>query len=186
MILLMKNYLLNLLLPTRLLTVLLLGISLVFTQGAKAQVLYKSIAAAQIEMPTTHNGNESINLNSEGNFTVKDGVLEDIHSFKFVMINAQLKALLAAQLATTDSISFEQSHVMVLPMMGMVHFIGKLTIGEVSNRADFQLRFAVNKDDSITFKGTKSIKLSDYSKAQKEIMLDIDFVLANKEHNLLK
>lgn len=177
----MKNYLLNLSLPTRLLTVFFMVLSLAFTQEGKAQVLYRSIAAAQIEMLDASKVGETINSNSQGRFTIKDGVLEDIHSFKFVLVDSELKALLANQLATTDSISFEQSHVMVLPMMGMVHFIGKLTIGEVSNRADFQLGFVVNKDETVTFKGTKSIKLSDYAKTEKEIMLDINFVLTNKE-----
>lgn len=157
------------------------------TAQVKAQPLYQSIAFANLEVPNHFKAKEVINLDkqtfSQGRFAIKDGVLEDIHDFKFELISEQIKTVLANQLNINDRISFEKTHVMVLPMMGMVHFVGQLTIGDKSSRADFQLGYAINKDQSVAFKGEKLIKLNDFVKDEsaRELSLLIDFVLQNDQ-----
>ncbi|MES2419046.1 MAG: hypothetical protein V4541_12725 [Bacteroidota bacterium] len=151
--------------------------------NANAQTLYKATAVAQVNIASDSHciAITDNDVKGNGKFVVKNGMLDDISSLKFVLSNHELNRLLA----TNDNISFEQTHVMVLPMMGMVHFIGMLNVDGVNSRADFQLQYEINKDKSVTFKGTKSFKLSDYTKLaavpQKDVLLDLNFVVKNDE-----
>lgn len=138
--------------------------SLSFVKSANAQTLSKitSIVSASIS--------SNNDFKSEGAYLLKDGQLDEVYNLKFNLPTADKK------------ITFEQTHVMVLPIMGMAHFVGTLDIDGVRNVTSFQLGFLVNDDQSITFKGTKSIQLSDLSK--EELKVNIDFVLKNNRNDL--
>ncbi len=152
----------------------LIIIALAFTQQLMAQVMYKAMAASQIELiterPQQTPALQASVLSGEGKFDIKDGRLEHITGFKFLLPGQQHTSDIDGQVMLSDNIVFEQTHVMVLPLMGMVHFVGMLEIGGVRNRADFQLGFSVNEDNSIRLTGTKNIKLSDFY-TNKEISL---------------
>ena len=150
------------------LTLLILG----FAGTSSAQVY--AFASSPKKNFTISEVSSSIELandfKSEGAFLIKDGQLDEIYNLKFNLPTANKK------------ITFEQTHVMVLSILGMVHFVGTLDIDGVRSTASFQLGFLVNSDQSITFKGTKSIQLSELSKD--ELKLNIDFVLKNNRNDL--
>jgi hypothetical protein len=170
---------------------LLVVLITLFFQQVSAQTLYKTVAATQVNIQADlqYATEQNSDIKSEGSFVIKDGTIDDISSFKFILPNSQLKTLFADSVIGDKSISFVQTHVMVLPLMGMVHFVGMLEVGGDQSWADFQLAFAVNSDQSITFKGTKVLKLSDYmkqpfynvstTKPKDEVTLKMNFVLKN-------
>ncbi|MDT4840000.1 hypothetical protein FQZ97_738060 [compost metagenome] len=94
--------------------------------------------------------------------------------------NQSLKSA-ADTLLNGKRIAFEQKRVMILPTMGMVHFVGVLDIDGVKNTTNFQLSFVVNEDESIHIKGTKKIKLSDFTK---EAVYTADIINPNDEVTL--
>lgn len=142
----------------------LFTLSFSFVKSAKAQTLDKSISLVSSSIQATND------FKSEGTYLIKDGQLDEIYNLKFNLPTSNKK------------ITFEQTHVMVLPIMGMVHFVGTLDIDGVRNITSFQLGFLVNNDQSITFKGTKSIQLNESSK--EELKVNVEFVLKNSNHHL--
>ena len=153
-----------------------------FVQIANAQTLYNTVSASQVNIP---NGFTDAYTKSEGTYLIKDGELDDIYSLKLVLPTAQLKTFLTDSLIGKKKITFEQTRVMVLPVMGMVHFIGMLDVDGVRSTTSFQLGFSINSDQSITFKGSKLFKLSDFDEnlPKEELKLDIGFVLKNIKNN---
>ncbi|MBB2145106.1 hypothetical protein GM921_06410 [Pedobacter sp. LMG 31464] len=132
--------------------------SILFVQSAKAQTPYKVEGDSQIKISIDSNQNISSSLSAEGNFIVKDGILDEINSFELALpsFTTENKSI------TNKAISFKLTHVMILPTMKMIHAVGVLNIGGVSNRTDIEFSFVMNNDQSITLNGSKSIKLSDY------------------------
>ena len=145
-----------------------------FVQSTNAQTLYSTISAPQ------QNVVNELSTESEGSYLIKDGELDEIYGLK-------LKTIFADSLTGNRKITFEQTRVMVLPIMGMVHFVGTLDIDGFRNTTSFQLGFLVNSDKSITFKGTKLLRLSDFDEnlSKEELKLDIDFVLKNSKNSLI-
>lgn len=97
-------------------------------------------------------------INAEGNFTIKDGSLDELSGFKLKM---PVASALGDNL-TNDSLSFELTHVMVLPTMRLIHVLGMMEIGGVSSRTELDFSFTVNDDQSISLFGEKSVKLKEY------------------------
>ena len=143
------------------------------------------LTSAQTSYTTVYAPN-GLSTEPEGAYLIKDGELDDIYNLKFVLPTTQLKTLHIDSLIGNKKITFEQTRVMVLPIMGMVHFIGTLDVDGIRNTTSFQLDFSINRDQSITFKGTKLFKLSDFDEnlSKEELKLDIDFVLKNSKNNL--
>ena len=157
-------------------TAVLIIIFCLAVDSVKAQTFYRSVSASQLDIPTITNVESTKEIKSEGAYLIKDGQLDEIYNLKLT-----LPAYIFHSSIADKKITFEKTHVMVLPIMGMVHLIGTLDVDGVKSTTNFQLGFYINSDQSITFKGTKSIKLNDFFKelSSKEIKVDIDFVLKN-------
>ena len=132
-------------------------------------------------------------LNTEGNFTLKDGCLDEVKSFALKMNLLPADQDFSAHL-TTDSLAFELTHVMILPYMNLVHIVGNMEVEGVTRRTELDFSYAVNEDQSLSLSGTKLIKLSDYRKVAKanaanprsnnEINLVFNLLLKNN-HNFI-
>lgn len=128
-------------------------------------------------------------IKSEGSYLIKDGLLSEIYKLRFVMPSVQLKATATNSLISDKKVTFEQTHVMVLPVMGMVHIVGLLTIGDITSTDSFLLKFKINDDQSISFSGEKPVKLIQYYpnltvKNCDEVQLALNFVLKNGKTNV--
>ncbi len=174
---------------------LLVTFLIVSALQANAQTLYKASAAADVDVTESFSieaasvPEPSKELKCEGSYLIKDGQLDNIYNLKFVLPSVQLKAQSTNSIIGEKKITFEQTHVMVLPMMGMVHVVGALTIGDVSNTGSFLLKFKVNSDESISFNGEKTVKLIQYYpdvavKTVDELQLELNFVLKKDKANL--
>lgn len=148
-------------------------------QSANAQTLFKALSSSQINVeaqsPLVLN-----TIQSEGAYLIKDGQLDEINKLKLTLPPSSLDVL------RDKKITFEQTHVMVLPIMGMTHFVGMLDVGGIKGIVSFQLGFSLNADQSITFKGNKLVKLEELSKdlPKHDLMLELDFVLKNTKTDL--
>lgn len=132
--------------------------STLFVQSAKAQTPYKVEGDSQVKISIDSNQNILSPLSAEGSFIVKDGVLDEISSFELALpMSSSINPAIA-----NNGISFKLTHVMILPTMKMIHAVGVLNVGGVSNRTDIEFSFVMNNDQSITLNGSKSIKLNDY------------------------
>lgn len=142
-----------------------------FFNTAHAQTPYKIEGDSQVKVAidsTKGNFTATANLNelsAEGNFVMRDGLLDNVSSFKLTMPIAKSNSLNGIQ--AVDSLGFKLTHVMVLPMMRLIHIVGMMDVGGVSSRTELDFNFVVNEDQSISLFGTKSIKLSDYNKDAK-------------------
>ncbi|MES2652669.1 MAG: hypothetical protein V4663_13080 [Bacteroidota bacterium] len=150
-------------------------------QLVNAQTFYKAVSASQLKMAIEPVVESSKGIKSEGAYLIKDGQLDEIYRLKLILPTMLLDSVLKDK-----KITFEQTRVMILPIMGMVHFVGTLDVDGIKSTTSFQLGFIVNSDQSITFKGTKLLKLSDLFNdlPKDELKLDIDFVLKNSKSNL--
>ncbi|RZK41975.1 MAG: hypothetical protein EOO90_09555 [Pedobacter sp.] len=179
-----KNYTIAILPNLKLISVsFLLMFFFLFIQQGKAQTSYKT--ATNLAVPKITSALVDA-IHPQGSFSIKDGQLDEIYNLKFSFSDAQLKALSADRLIEGKKITFEQTRVMVLPLMGMVHVVGTLDIGGHKGTSDFQLAFKVNNDESVSFKGSRAIKLSDFVEGfpKNEVKLDFEFVLKNNTTEL--
>lgn len=174
---------------------LLVTLFTVSTLQTNAQTLYRVSAVADVDVTESFSiepvpvAEPSKEVKCEGSYLIKDGQLDDIYNLKFVLPSVQLKTQSTNSIIGEKKITFEQTHVMVLPMMGMVHVVGALTIGDVSNTGSFLLKYKVNDDQSISFNGEKTVKLIQYypdvvAKTVDELQLEINFVLKKDKNNL--
>ncbi|MFD0941128.1 hypothetical protein [Pedobacter boryungensis] len=135
---------------------------LLCAQITKAQSPYKVEGDSQIKISIDSSQNVMSALSAEGNFIIKDGMLDEINSFELDLPIATNNS--KNNTVDKEGISFKLTHVMILPMMKMIHAVGILNVGGVSTRTDLEFNFVMNNDESITLSGYKSIKLSDYHK----------------------
>lgn len=154
-----------------------------YIRPAVAQTLYRAVSASQVEKVIEANIERAspMLIQSSGTYLIKDGQLDDIYNLKLIFPSVKLDSLIG-----NKPVTFEQTRIMVLPIMGMVHIVGTLDVDGAKSTTDFQLGFSINNDQSITFKGTKSFKLDDLVKgmSNQELKLDIDFVL-KQDKNIL-
>lgn len=150
-------------------------------QSVNAQTFYKAVSASHLNITPNNRVGLHPEIKSEGTFLIKDGVLDEIYSLKLI-----LPTKVDSRIIGDRKISFEQTRVMVLPIMGMAHFVGVLDVGGVKTTTSFQLGFALNSDQSITFKGTKLFKLSELGEGfpNEELKFELDFVLKNNKNEL--
>jgi hypothetical protein len=159
----MKNFYSILPLPTanlKAITSFFLVLCCMFVmQKSNAQEQYRADGNSQINISVDSSKyllNEASGITAHGSFILEDGKLDDISAFKLKMpINLPNGS-------NKDSISFEFTNVMVLPIMRKVHFVGYLNIAGVSTRTELDFNFSVNSDKSITLVGDKAIKLNEY------------------------
>lgn len=137
-------------------------------------VSFKSIdskvSLSSINMP----GNskvEAANFSCETAVVLDGDQVSDISDFSFTIpitqfrneddrIEVAFRQLLASKGA--NSISFKQTHVMVLPTMKMIHIIGEMSIANTSRPVAFQFSFDFNTNKELVLKGKQAIQLSDF------------------------
>ncbi|RZK48605.1 MAG: hypothetical protein EOO99_09810 [Pedobacter sp.] len=181
-------------------------LTLILAAFAVGVVLFKSETFAQNMSIGQHSGlslvfsdfvNNAENQfeKCEGQILIKEGQLEDIQNLKFSMPKAILKSIENDTLVIDKKVYFEQSRVMILPLMGMIHLIGELSIDGIKTTADFHLSYSVNEDQSVSFKGSKLLKsiemnqvnlnTVDVSKIKDDLTLEVDFKLNSDMNNML-
>ena len=209
----MKNLRNLILQKTGFLSLLLLTIVVVcisFIRITNEDTYYKSYDRSNILIEGSSNmGNWSAgatNFICDGHFSLEKGALQDISELSFVLPIDQLKSenpLMDAAMQElfkynqVTEVSFKQTNAMVLSVMKMANVIGELQIGNKANQIALQLSHSLNKDQSLTFRGTQSIKLSDYQlkmpeavlgaiKNNDEIKVNLSVTLSNEQVAVLK
>ncbi|WP_026898175.1 YceI family protein [Daejeonella oryzae] len=142
---------------------------------AQSQTAYKLSDGSHIKVSGTSNMHDwemqSKSFLSEGNFIMKAGQLHDISSLNFILQVNNLKskdklmdtrAYKALKAEQFNKITFKLLEATVVPGQKLIKAIGNLTIGGVTNKIALQTSYVLNADESITCKGSKSIKMSDY------------------------
>ncbi len=133
-------------------------------------------------------------VNFDGNFIIKDGTVEGVKSFNLIMPLASTNNFFADN-SSSDLLTFELTHVMVLNNMKLIHIIGYLNLGGVIKRTELDFNYIINEDHSLSLFATKKIKLSDYNKEAKfsalaiknnnELDLQLNLSLENKNQKLI-
>lgn len=177
---------------------------LLFSADAQSQALYKIISGSQIKVFGTSNIHDwnmtASSFSCEGNFKVNDGELLDISSLSFSLPVTNLKskddlmdtrAHKALKAADFSKITFKLKDATVMPQQKL-KATGSLTIGGVTNEVVIMTSYAINSDETITCKGSKSVKMSDHKIKAPSFMLGalktgndvtIDILLKLKKQN---
>lgn len=153
--------------------IMAIGITAV-TQKVQAQVVYKIAAGSQIKVSGTSNLHDwSMLANSfscDGAFVVQNGEIQDIKSLNFALPVTNLKSkedLMDSRAYKTlkaeefSKITFRLTDATIMPQQ-KIKANGNLTIGGVTSQVTLLTSYVVNTDESIVFKGTKAIKMSDH------------------------
>ncbi len=209
----MKNLRKNIPHKTGLFSMLLLVVIVVcisFVRATNEDTYYKSYDRSNILIEGSSNmGNWSIAATSfvcDGQFEIEKGELQELSELHFALPVSQLKSenpLMDTAMEELfkhnqiTEVSFKQTNAMVLSVMKMANVIGELQIGNKQHRMALQLSYVVNEDQSLTFRGTQSIKLSDYQlkmpeailgaiKNSDEVKVTLLVTLSNEQVALLK
>lgn len=141
---------------------------------ANAQT-YKVAAGSNIKVSGTSNLHDwemnAKTFTADANIVVKGDALQDITSLNFTLPVKNLKSkesLMDSRAYKTlneekfDKITFKLTEATVVPGQKVVKVTGNLTISGVTNVVTIQSAYVVNADESITFKGTRKMKMSDF------------------------
>lgn len=155
-----------------------------FTQRVHGQTSYKVMAGSEIKVSgtsTLHDWNMlARSFSCDGNFIVKGGQLQDVSSLNFILPVTNLKskedgmdgrAYKALKEEQFKTITFKLTQATVIPQQKIIKATGNLTIGGVTNEITIQTDYVLNADETITCKGKKPIKMSDYKIKQISMML---------------
>ena len=163
---------------------------------------YKVITSSSIKVLGTSNMHDwdmaADNFSCEGNFNVKNGVLEDVSSLSFSLPVTNLKgkesllnsrAYKALNSEKHKTITFKLTSATVVPGQKVINANGNLTISGVTRPVTLKTNYVVNADQSITCKGSETLKMSTYGVKAPSFMMGalktgdqvtIDFVLKLK------
>ena len=155
--------------------VFMVSLLIVLSVPAFSQTHYKLITNSQIKVSGTssmHNWvMKAANFECDGDFVMKDDVLQDISSLSFALPVTNLKSkkkLMDTRTYTTlkaktyKNITFKLSDATVSKPKKTITATGDLNISGVTNRVTIQASYILNNDNSLTFTGSKLIKMSDY------------------------
>lgn len=164
-------------------TLVVLSITAI-THKAQSQTPYESIPGSQIKVSGTSNLHDwdmlATKFTCEGSFLIKGGQLQDIHSLSFILPVNNLKSkeslmdtrtYKALKAEEHDKITFKLTEAIVSSQQKTIKATGNLTISGVTNQVIIQTNYVVNPDESITCKGSKLIKMSDYKIKAPSFML---------------
>ena len=156
----------------------------VLTQEARGQSSYKIMEGTQIKVSGTSNLHDwtmmAKSFVCEGKFVTKGGVLQDVSSLSFSLPVTNLKSkedLMDTRAHKTlkaskfDKITFKLIEATVVPKQKVINAIGNLTIGGVTNKVSLQTTYLINADETITCKGSKMVKMSDFNIKAPSFML---------------
>ncbi len=182
----------------------LIALSLFFAGTAQGQSTYKIIPGSQIKVFGTSNLHDwnmiASTFSCEGTFKVKEGVLQEVSSLSFSVPVTNLKSkedLMDTRAYKTlkstefSKITFKLKDAAMLPQQ-KIRATGTLTIAGVSNEIVITSGYVVNSDETVTFKGSKLIKMSDHKIKAPSFMLGalktgndvtIDILLKLKKQN---
>lgn len=163
---------------------------------------YKIITSSSIKVLGTSNMHDwdmtAVNFTCDGNFNVKNGVLEDVTSLNFSLpvINLKGKESLlnsrahkALNSEKYKTITFKLTSATVVPGTKVINANGNLTISGVTKPVTLKTNYVVNADQSITCRGSETLKMSTYGVKAPSFMMGalktgdqvtIDFVLKLK------
>lgn len=183
----------------------LLAILVVFSISAfapKADDPYKIITSSSIKVLGTSNMHDwnmvADNFTCEGNFTVKNGVLQDVTSLQFSLPVTNLKgkesllnsrAHKALNAEKFKTITFKLTNATVNSTQKVINATGNLTISGVTKVISLKTNYVVNADQSITCRGSEALKMSSHGVKAPSFMMGalktgdavtIDFVLKLK------
>lgn len=186
--------------------IIVLGV-LVFTQTVQAQTSYRITEGTQVKVSGTSNLHDwtmlSKSFTCDAQFLLKGGVLQDISTLNFSLPVTNLKSkedLMDTRAYKTlkaeqfSKITFKLLHGTVVPQLKMINAVGNLTIAGVTNKITLQTTYVINADETITCKGTKLVKMSDFKIKAPSFMLgalktgnevSIDLLLKFKQTNTI-
>lgn len=147
-----------------------------FSQIVQGQTTYKLSSGSQIKVSGTSNMHDWImssgNFACEGNMVMKAGLFQYMTSLNFTLPVENLKskdklmdtrAYKALKAEQFKKITFKMTKAIAQLQQKTVKVIGDLTIGGVTKEIVIQSAYILNNDETITFKGNQSIKMSDYN-----------------------
>lgn len=145
-----------------------------FSQGLQAQSIYKVSAGSQIKVSGTSNLHDwnmlASSFQCEGDFTVKNGQLQEISSLNFALPVTNLKSkedLMNTRAYKTlksdkfNKITFKLTGATLMPQQ-KIKAVGILNIAGVAKQVVLQTSYILNSDGVITCKGSETIKMSDF------------------------
>lgn len=151
-------------------------ITVLTSQNLKAQSSYTVAPGSQITVAGTSNLHDwtmsSSKFTCDGNLTVAGGQLKAISSLTFVLPVQNLKskeslmdtrAYKALNEEKYDKMSFKLTNATVVEAQKIVKVTGNLTISGVTKAITIQSNYVVGSDESVLFKGSKAIKMSDFN-----------------------
>ena len=147
-----------------------------FTFKAEAQTALKLMEGSQIKVLGTSNIHDWTMLaktfSMDGTLVMKSGQLQDVSALNFVLPVKNLKsneslmdtrAYKAMNAEKFNKMTFKLTEAIVVPQQKTIKAIGNLTIGGVTNKIEIKASYLINGDETITLKGSKAIKMSDYN-----------------------
>jgi len=150
----------------------MLALTLSSVQG---QTTYRQVAGSQIKVTGTSNLHDwdmvATNFTTTAAFKTTGGQLQDLTALSFVLPVTNLKskeellntrAYTALKAEQFDKITFKLTKATVIPAQKIIKATGNLTISGVTNPVELQTNYVVNADESITCRGTQTVKMSDY------------------------
>lgn len=168
----------------------------------KTDDTYKIITSSQIKVLGTSNMHDwnmvADNFTCEGNFNLKNGVLEDVTSLQFTLPVVNLKgkesllnsrAHKALNAEKFKTITFKLTNATVNSTQKVINATGNLTISGVTKVVTLKSNYVVNADQSITCRGSEALKMSSHGVKAPSFMMGalktgdavtIDFVLKLK------
>lgn len=156
-------------------TVVVFFIIAVTAQQSKAQTTYSVAPGSQITVAGTSNLHDwtmtATKFSCDGKLTIAGGQLKDINSLAFVLPVKNLKskeslmdtrAYKALNEEGFDKMTFKLTDATVLEAQKLVKVSGNLTISGVTKAIVIQANYTVAADESIGFKGSRTLKMSDF------------------------
>ena len=147
-----------------------------FTFKVQAQTALKLMEGSQIKVLGTSNIHDWTMLaktfSMDGTLVMKSGQLQDVSALNFVLPVKNLKsneslmdtrAYKAMNAEKFNKMTFKLTEAIVVPQQKTIKAIGNLTIGGVTNKIEIKTSYLINGDETITLKGSKAIKMSDYN-----------------------
>ncbi|HTN20055.1 MAG TPA: YceI family protein [Pelobium sp.] len=141
----------------------------------KAQTLYSIAPGSSITVDGTSNLHDwtmsASKFSCDGKLVIASGQLKDITALTFVLPVQNLKskeslmdtrAYKALNEESFDKMTFKLTDATVVEAQKLVKVTGNLTIAGVTKVITLQSNYLVGNDESVAFKATKAIKMSDF------------------------
>jgi hypothetical protein len=141
----------------------------------KAQTLYSIAPGSLITVDGTSNLHDwtmnASKFSCDGKLLLANGQLKDITALTFVLPVQNLKskeslmdtrAYKALNEESYDKMTFKLSDATVIEAQKLIKVTGNLTIAGVTKAITLQANYVVGADESVAFKGSKALKMSDF------------------------